>query len=321
MARKPGHASKNSGRRRVKGIHNRLKERVRYSKENQTPGYIIFSMVLRIFDHSVLGKGVELAYYFLFSFLPLIVFATSLISLIHFDTSTLEAIQEIIPDDIMNLIKSYVKYLDSNNLPVMYIGLALSIYFSSAAIRSLMRSLDVAYGVKKGRNPVLQMLISLFFAVNFLVMIVLSVILMLAGGAIIDVIVMWFPDFAAYEWTVNLLRFAVMLIPMFFVFLLLYRFTPHRKLTFRQSLPGALFTVFAWIVVSYLFSFYVGNFGTYSSFYGSMGAVIVLMLWLWLTGVILILGGELNALLIERKQYLKDKQLLDDGELSESVEE
>ena len=63
-----------------------------------------------------------------------------------------------------------------------------------------------------------------------------------------------------------------------------------------------------------IFSYYVANFGRYATLYGSLGAIIVLMLWLYITGMIFILGGELNGVLLERKRYLTEKKLLDDGE-------
>jgi membrane protein len=88
----------------------------------------------------------------------------------------------------------------------------------------------------------------------------------------------------------------------------------------KGAVPGALFSTFVWIIVSAVFSFYVTNFGRYATLYGSLGAIIVLMLWLYLTGAIFILGGELNAVLLRRRQYLEEKRLLDDGEAEDSAE-
>lgn len=303
------------GKRKIHGFRNRIAEKVARGRERQSFGYILLSLLLRIFDHNVLGKGAELAYYFLFSFLPLILFGSSLLGVLNLDMSSFSDLTQFIPQDVLDLVNSYCVYLRENqNATLMYTGLALAIYFASAAVRSLIRSMDTAYGVKKGRNPILQFIMSLFFSVIFLATILVSLLLMVTGGYIIDVIVKYIPQLTHFQWIINILRYAVMIFPIFGILMLLYIFTPHRKLKVSSAVPGALFSTFAWIVVSAFFSYYVTHFGRYASLYGSLGTIIVLMLWLFLTGVIFILGGELNGVLLERKRYLNEKQLLADEE-------
>ena len=306
---------------RVRGVKNRIAARLQKSKEKQSPGYVILSLAFRVFDHAVLGKAAELAYYFLFSFLPLIIFGSSLLALMNLDTDLFSEAAQFIPQDVLELTGSFYEFIQGGqSTTLMITGLALSIYFASAAVRSLMRSLDVAYGVKTGRNPFLQFIMSLFFAVIFLATIVVSLLLMVAGGFIIDLIVEYIPILSQFQWIINILRFAVMIIPIFGIFMLLYLFTPHRKLTVRSAVPGSVFSMLAWIAVSMVFSYYVSHFGRYATLYGSLGTIIVLMLWLFLTGLIFIMGGELNAVLLERKHYLEEKRLLDDGDVDESAE-
>ena len=309
------------GKKTAKTAVARLKDRAQKSREKRSPAYVIFSLLWRIFDHVVLGKGAELAYYLLFSLLPLIMFGAALLGLMNLDASMFTEASKVIPQDIQNIISSYYEFIKQGQSAwLMYTGLGLSIYFSSAAIRSLMRSLDVAYAVKKPRNPIFGFILSLFFAVIFLATIVVSLFLMVGGGWIIDTLVAYFPQLADYQVVVQILRFVIMILPLFGIFLLMYTFLPHRKIKPLSAIPGALFSVFAWIGVSVVFSYYVTNFGRYATLYGSLGIVLVLMLWLFLTGVIFVLGGELNAILMERKEYLRQKKMLDDGELADSAE-
>ena len=311
----------NKGKKKAKTAVARLKEQAQKSREKRSPAYVIFSLLWRIFDHVVFGKGAELAYYLLFSLLPLVMFGAALLGLLNLDAGMFTEISKVIPEDIQNIISSYSNFIKQGQSAwLMYTGLGLSIYFSSAAIRSLMRSLDVAYGVKKPRNPILGFILSLFFAVIFLATIVVSLFLMVGGGWIIDTIVQYFPQLSDYQLIVQILRFAIMILPLFGIFLLMYTFLPHRKIKIHRSIPGALFSVFVWIGVSMVFSYYVSHVGRYATLYGSLSILLVLMLWLFLTGVIFILGGELNAILQERKEYLRQKQLLDDGELADSAE-
>lgn len=313
----------NKGKQKIHGFHNRLAARVERGRKKQSFGFIILSLVLRFFDHGLLGKGAQLAYYFLFSFMPLIIFAASMLALLNLDASEmLGELTQFIPHEVLSVAGLFYDHIKGGlNITLMYTGLGLSIYFASSALRSLMSSLDVAYNVKKPRNMVLQFIISFFYAVIFLATIIASIVMMLVGGYLIGLLVDLFPQIGAFHWIIEILRYAIMIFPIFGILMLLYRFTPHRKLKMRNALPGALFSTFAWIGVSFLFSFYVTNFGNYANLYGSLGAIIVLMLWLYLTGIIFIFGGELNGVLLERRQYLDQQKLLDDGDVKDPTEE
>lgn len=127
------------------GIRSRVSARLKRSKERQSFGYVLLTMVLRVFDHAVLGKGAELAYYFLFSFMPLIMFGSALLALLNLDTSVVSGVTQFVPQDVLDLVSSFYHFIQGGqSTTLMYTGLGLSIYFASAALRSLMRSLDVA---------------------------------------------------------------------------------------------------------------------------------------------------------------------------------
>jgi membrane protein len=86
---------------------------------------------------------------------------------------------------------------------------------------------------------------------------------------------------------------------MILIFSLMYRFIPSirngRKINLKHAIPGAVFTTLGWIVTSSIFSYYVNNFGNYSKTYGSLGGIVILLIWLYLSSIIIILGGEINA--------------------------
>jgi membrane protein len=100
-------------------------------------------------------------------------------------------------------------------------------------------------------------------------------------------------------------RYLVGFIAMIFVFIMVYRYTPSKRLNWKEVLPGALFSTLGWILTSIGFSYYVNNFGNYSKVYGSIGAVIALMSWLFISSVIILMGGELNATLAYRELNLE----------------
>ncbi len=284
-----------------------LKERI---QKNAFLGSV-WEIVRRSFRHNIFGMAAELAYYLLFCFLPLIIFGSSLIGLLNFDmTEFSQEIARLIPEDIMNLVRSYLDYVQSMQSPtLMYMGLVLSIYFASSAMRSLMRSLNKAYDVHKDRHPVKKFIISFFFSIVFLVLILLSMLILLAGGYIVQLLIGIFPQIEGFQWLINLLRFTILILPIWGVLILLYRFTPNRKLRFSSALPGAVFSTVTWMVVSAGFSFYVSDMARYSFLYGSLGAIIVLMLWLYITGMIFILGGELNFVVMKRRERREKEKI------------
>ena len=267
--------------------------------------------ITRVFAHGIMSRGAELAYYFLFSFLPLIIFVAALISAMKIDISSFAGLEKLIPQDVLSIISEYYHYIfGAQNTGLMVSGLVLSVYFSSAAVRSLMRGLDVAYHVKENRSFIRKLIMSIFFAIILLLMISLSMVVLVAGGKIIELIIYVFPEYEGFEFMTNILRFALPVIPMLFVLTLLFMFVPNQKVKFREAIPGALFSLIAWMVVSAIFSLYVSTMGNYSVLYGSLGAIIVLMLWFYLIGIIFVMGGELNALLFEWKNKTPEPRTL-----------
>ena len=175
--------------------------------------------ITRVFEHGIMSRGAELAYYFLFSFLPLIIFVAALISAMKIDISSFAGLEKLIPHYIFG----------AKNTGLMVSGLVLSVYFSSAAVRSLMRGLDVAYHVKENRPFIRKLIMSIFFAIILLLMISLSMVVLVAGGKIIELIIYVFPEYEGFEFMTNILRFALPVIPMLFVLTLLFMFVPNQN--------------------------------------------------------------------------------------------
>jgi membrane protein len=104
-----------------------------------------------------------------------------------------------------------------------------------------------------------------------------------------------YPILAKSLW--NTIRYLIMIIVMLFVFMFTYRYAPSKRQKWKEVLPGSMFTTIAWLVSSALFSYYVNNFSDYSKLYGSLAAVFILMAWLYISSIIILLGGEINAII------------------------
>ena len=105
----------------------------------------------------------------------------------------------------------------------------------------------------------------------------------------------------------NLLRYVIVVAMMVIIFAVMYKYTPCKKIGWKEAFPGAVVSTIGWIIVSIGFSFYINNFSNYSKLYGGLGAVIILMTWLYITSIIFIIGGEINSVIVIRKNNLKIK--------------
>ena len=101
--------------------------------------------------------------------------------------------------------------------------------------------------------------------------------------------------------------YLVIFIIMILIFAVIYRFVPAKRLTWKEVIPGSMFSTIGWIFVSFVFSFYIDNFNNYSRFYGSLGAVFILMTWLFIISTIFILGVEINFVMAEIKNKVESK--------------
>ncbi len=271
--------------------------------------YLVKRMVYRYFSDGIPQAAAELSYFLLFSMFPLLIFINALIARLHLSRESIETVLDVLPKTLQQLIISYFDQLAATS-PVspMMIGIVLTLYFLSRAVRSMMRTVNDIYHVEVARGMVRDVLISFGITAGFLVSLVCSFVLVVAGNTIIRLL----PQFVPIPQAV--LNFThdtgyLVIIPFIFVFLMLFnRVVPNLHLKFREVWPGALFSLVAWLLVSWAFSFYVDNMASYSVLYGSLAAIIVLMLWLYFVSMILLMGPQLNHTLVVMRLYRLENQ-------------
>ncbi|EAK8410201.1 YihY/virulence factor BrkB family protein [Listeria monocytogenes] len=258
----------------------------------------------RVGKNDVSGNAAQLAYYMLFSIFPMLLIAATLLAYLHIDKdSVFNMIKEFAPDQIMDFLEENLNnLLTQKNGGLLSIGIIATLWSASNGMNAVMKSLNKAYGVTNKRNYVVQRLLSMFFTLAMLATVGATLLLLVFGqqiGMFLINHLNFSEDFLSF-W--NNLRWTVTLIVIFVVFTFLYWVAPNRRSTLISVLPGALFSTIGWTVASLGFAYYVNNFGNYSATYGSIGVIIILMLWFYLTGIILMIGGELNATLAIRKK-------------------
>ncbi|NBH79505.1 YihY/virulence factor BrkB family protein [Clostridiaceae bacterium] len=274
--------------------------------QRRRASFFIRQLMKRYFNDNINQSAAELSYFLLFSVFPLIIFLNSLLSAFHVSISGLAPILEFMPRTLQTLVSQYFAYVAS--IPAaspMIIGSTLTLYFFSRVIRSLMRTVNRIFRVEVRRGPVREFALSVLFAVGFLVSLGGCLFVVVIGRTLLWRLPRWLP-FLTDERIGSFLDtgYPLMTAFLFLYLLLFHRVVPNVRLKWREAAPGALFSLSAWLLVSLVFSFYVDHLGNYSALYGSLGAIIVLMLWLYLTSVAILLGALVNHILLVMR-YLK----------------
>lgn len=263
--------------------------------------------IKKIGDDDIFALGAQLAYYMVLSFIPFLMFLMTLVGFSHLNSdAVLNLLSNVMPTEAFNLIQSTViEIVDREQTGLLWISIALAIWVSSSGFKAVIKGLNKAYGVKETRSYIKLKLISMIYTILLALIVIATLFLFVFGDVIGDffIKVLEHPEFIYYIW--NMLRYVVVILIMILFFMFLYNATPCVRLGWLEVIPGAVITTLGWISISYIFAYYVNNFSNYSRLYGSLGAVFMFMTWMFITSMILILGGEINAVLAE-KNGLKD---------------
>ena len=263
--------------------------------------------IKKIGDDDIFALGAQLAYYMVLSFIPFLMFLMTLVGFSHLNSdAVLNLLSNVMPTEAFNLIQSTViEIVDKEQTGLLWISIALAIWVSSSGFKAVIKGLNKAYGVKETRSYIKLKLISMIYTILLALIVIATLFLFVFGDVIGDFFmkVLEHPEFIYYIW--YMLRYVVVILIMILFFMFLYNATPCVRLGWLEVIPGAVITTLGWISISYIFAYYVNNFSNYSRLYGSLGAVFMFMTWMFITSMILILGGEINAVLAE-KNRLKD---------------
>jgi membrane protein len=201
-----------------------------------------------------------------------------------------------LPSDAASLITKQLEQLSASSSQSLGIGLvlalALALWSAAGGVGNLVTALNIAYDEKESRSFVKQKLLSLGLTLGAIVFAVAALALVAVAPAVLDGVV----DSAALRWGLEAARWVLLLLAMTVALAVLYRTAPDRTPARLSWLSvGAVTATIAWLVASLGFSLYVDNFGSYAKTYGALAGVVVLLLWLWLTVYLVLLGAAFNA--------------------------
>ena len=265
-------------------------------------------LIRRYFDHHVARDSAALTYYLLFALFPLLIFLNNLVGLLSFDIEGLLAeLSAVIPRDVVDLLGQYLGYVSRvSSKTLLWFSLVFTIYFPYRAVNALFQSVRKAYAADRSVQFLRQQLRVLLYTVLFIVAIPLSILVSTIGHRVLDFIsdYVYLSDRVIDLW--NWLRFVILGAILFAMIALLYVLALDAHSVRRGILPGVLVSLIAWIALSMLFSLYVEHAARYSVIYGSIGTIIVLLLWLYLSATMLIMGAEFNSVLLDTRKAKRE---------------
>lgn len=255
----------------------------------------------RFMKDDYFGIAAQLAYFFLLSLFPLLIFLVTLFPYLPItQEDLLGLVRDFAPHGTIELIETNMVELSKKNGALLSFGIIGTIWSASNGINAIVKVFNRSYEVNEERSFFKTRLMAILLTFAMLFVIVVALILPVFGKQIGVFLFSQFELSSQFLAVWNALRWLVSIIIIFIIFIVLYWLAPNKKMRCAHALPGAVFATIGWILTSVAFSFYVSNFGNYSATYGSIGAIIVLMIWFYISGIIIIIGGDINAFLSKR---------------------
>lgn len=267
-----------------------------------------------------LGMAAELAFYGFLALFPALLFLIALAS--YFPVSALMdqimgALGQIAPPEVLEIVRDQIyKISQGEHGGILTIGILGAIWSSSAAVVSIIDTMNRAYGVTESRAWWRVRLRAILLTIGLAVFIILAFGLVIAGPELARNVADRFGLGPVFEWTWTIGQWPIVIALVASAIGGVYKFAPDAKQRWIWLLPGTLLATFLWLACSLAFRLYVTQFGRYNETYGTIGGVIVLMLWFYLSGFSVLVGAELNSEIEHASPFGKNAGEKVAGELS-----
>lgn len=256
----------------------------------------------RINDHDIFGRAAQLSYYFLLAVFPLLLFLMTLLGYFAQAGSDLRDklltyLATVMPSSAVTLVHTTLDEISqARGGGKLSLGILAALWAASNGMGAISDTLNAAYGVKEDRPWWKVRVVAIFLTIMVTVFIVVALGIVLYGGHIGDRVAAHFGFSAAFTIAWKVLQWPIAIVFLLLTFDLIYYFAPNDRRPRRKWwTAGAVTAVVLWLLVSFGFRLYLHFFNSYSVTYGSLGALIVLMLWFYFTGLAILIGGEINS--------------------------
>jgi len=268
---------------------------------------VIFTSRLfkRYIAHNVAATSAQIAYYWILAFFPFLIFIISVLTYTKIPSGILlDYIAKIVPSSLVPFIESTINQFIVHRSPTLLsVGVIVTLWSSGTAVNALAKGIHLAYNSKYIKPFWLSKLTAVIYTFLLAILIIVLMISLVFGNKVGDYVIgslginkgVFMPIW-------NLSRLIMPFLALIIIVYIIYRIIPRRHLTYKNVWPGTLGVSVGWYLFSLIFSIYVDNYSKYNQLYGSIGGVFVLLIWLYASCMLLLLGAEVNALFQDLKK-------------------
>lgn len=256
------------------------------------------ALVYRCMTDKVFDLAAQLAFYLLLALFPFLILLFSLLSFLPISADyVLDLIQPYAPEGSVQLIgENLYQVLDVTRGDLLSFSMAITVWLSAMGTNALIRTLNNAYRIKKARPLIRGIVVAMILTGVLVFGVIISLLLPIFGREIGEFVFLFFDLDASSLRGWEVFRWSLSFVLLFVVFACLYYAAPNERMRLGEILPGTIFAALGWQLASLGFSYYV-EVSDYSLIYGNLGTIVILMLWFYLSSLMILIGGEINAIL------------------------
>lgn len=272
----------------------------------------IHEVYIRMRNNELIDMANALSFKLILSIFPFIIFILSSVAVFNLDVSSIVvSLTDDVPETVRQMLSYFInETFDTKHVSLFSSSLFLTLFSASSGLYTLMKGLNRAYDASERRGYIVQRFISLLLVIIFTLLIILSLYVCIFSDKINELI--FGQNTGLPLMVINLRSYLITAALIFVMIVIMYMLALVDRPTVKQLIPGTIFTMAAWLTLSKLFNIYVNNFSRYSNIYGSIGALFIFALWLNLLSYVILIGGQINAILIDR-QWIKEVLLDERG--------
>lgn len=237
------------------------------------------------------------------SMIPIILL---LITLVQYTPVTkadvMTAVLQVFPKSVDNLITSIVNQVYNQSGGIISLTIIVALWSAGKGVLALTTGLNCVYDCKETRNYIILRIRATFYTVAFIIVIIFLLVLSVFGNTLNLFVTEHYPVMERFVDQIMRIRGIITPVLLFVFTMMIYKFLPNHIVQLRIQLMGAAFSAVGWMIVSWIFSVYLDIFKGFSSMYGSLTTIVLIMLWLYFCMYILLLGGEVNMILRDMEQ-------------------
>ena len=261
----------------------------------------VIEITSRIGNDHVGAYAAQAAYFFMLSLIPIILL---LITMVQYTPVTkadiMTAVLQVFPSSVETLITSIVNQVYNQSMGVIPLTILVALWSAGKGVLAMTNGLNLIYKCQETRNYVVLRIRATIYTVMFLLVIIFLLVMSVFGNTLNIFITEHIPFLE--QFADKLIRIRIVITPILLVVfsLMLYKFLPNRKGRIKEQLSGAAFTAVGWMIVSWIFSVYLDVFKGFSTMYGSLTTIVLIMLWMYFCMYGILLGGEMNVMVKEK---------------------